>query len=604
MKQAHLTRKLKTLSLYRGDSIISKYGFGFLNIAQALGSLNDNLFKFLTTFLLIDLHGESASNDILIFIGIAFVLPFLLFSSTGGILADRYSKQKVIVLLKAFEVVIIASSFIAYHYKCSWMCYGLVFMLTMQSALMTPSKYSIIPEIVRKDQIPKANGMMTSFTYLAIIFGTFFASFITQMTNGNFIIANLSCLVASIIGFIASLYIPSTKARASSEKISPLFISQVVKTLKYCRRTPRLILVVCSSAFFLFIGGFLQLNVIPFAIETLHLTSVGGGYLFSMTAIGIAAGAIIGGKACKKEVDLGLSCFSLCTIGVLLMLIPLLGTTVVTAVLALTLLGFFGGMFVVPMESYIQAFSSSEVRGQVVATQNFLSFIGVLLAPLALAFFGKILGISAVTGFLFLGAIVLSVFALLLKYLSGYFFHFVSKKFLQPFFKLNFMGSYPFGPQHQEDKIAIVCKRKSYLELALLLGESSKTQIVLVKTKKRLQHKIFNFFSNIEFLYTNLEEKPDPAQIKAKIEKLPFTRPIFFFSNNQTRDHFDKHRYFETLESQYLYQVKHFSVKNTSYFNRNTLNPLRRVQKTFSFDSPHKKLLPHHKKKQLAYCKR
>lgn len=601
MSQALLTQKLKSLSLHRGESRISKYGFGFLNIAQALGSLNDNLFKLLTTFLLIDLHGDGASKDILILIGIAFVLPFLLFSSTGGVLADRYSKQKVIVLLKAFEVVIIACSFIAYHYKCSWMCYSLVFMLTMQSALMTPSKYSIIPEIVRKDHIPKANGMMTSFTYLAIIFGTFLASFMTQLTGRNFILANLSCLVASIIGFIASLYIPPTKARASSEKMSPLFLSQVIKTLKYCRRTPRLILVVCSSAFFLFIGGFLQINMIPFALETLHLDSVSGGYLFSMTAIGIAIGAVIGAKACKKELDLGLSCFSLFSIGALLMLIPLFGTTIFTAIIALTLLGFFGGMFVVPMETYIQAFSSSEVRGQVVATQNFLSFIGVLLAPLALAFFGKVLGISAVTAFFFVGAIVLLVFGLLLKNLSGSFFHFISRKFLQPFYKLHFMDTYPFGPQHQEDKIAIVFKQKSFLELALLLGESPRIQIFLIKTKKRFLHQVFSFFSNIEFLYTDLEEKPDPAHIKSKIEKFPFTRPIFVFSNSKTREHFDRHLYFDTLQTQYNYQIKHFSVKNTSHFKPRAINLLRRTQKTFSFEGPKKKLLSHHKKRQLAY---
>ena len=591
MSQAAIPRKFKTLSLNRDDSFFYKYGFGFLNFTQFLGALNDNLFKFLTTFLLISLQGAAASNDILIFIGIAFVLPFILFSSTGGILADRFSKQKVIVLLKAFEVVIITSSFIAYHYKYSWMCYALVFLLSMQSALMTPSKYSIIPEIVRKDQIPKANGMLTSFTYIAIILGSFFASLITDMTGGNFIVANFACLFASIIGFITSLYIPHTKSKAAKEKISPLFVKQVVKTLKYCRRTPRLILVICCSAFFLFIAGFLQLNIIPFALETLHISEVHGGYLFSMTSIGIALGAVFGGRACKKEVDLGLSCFALIAIGFISLLIPIFATKLVSAAIALTLLGFFGGMFVVPMESYLQAFSSSEVRGQVIATQNFLSFFGVLLAPVCLALFGKVLGISAVTGFALLGVIILMVVGFMLKYLAGSFLHFMSKRFFQPFIDLHFI-KYPFGPQYLEDKIAIVCKKKSLWQIALLLGESSKIHVFLVKSKKHRLHKVISFFSNIDYLYTDLKEKPDPLFIQTKMDKIPFAvRPLFVFSDQKSREHFEKHTYFERLRSSLHYQTKYFSVKNISYFKPSASKPLKRIQMTVAFKAHNKKIL-------------
>ncbi len=44
---------------------------------------------------------------------------------------------------------------------------------------------------------------------------------------------------------------------------------------------------VLGSSFFLFLGAFVQLNIIPFAMESLHLTDIQGGYLFLLTAIGI-----------------------------------------------------------------------------------------------------------------------------------------------------------------------------------------------------------------------------------------------------------------------------------------------------------------------------
>lgn len=313
--------RIRTLSLSSSKNrFLQKHGIGFLNIAQFLGAFNDNLFKFLTTFLLIDLWGKEFSSTVVFWIGIVYILPFLLFSTVAGALADKFSKQKLIVLMKLFEVFIILASF--FIYKAKWVLgsYGLVFLLSLQSALMGPAKYSIIPEIVRKDQVFKANSLITSFTYLSIILGTFFASFVTQITMRNFTLATLFCLAVAVIGFIASLYIPPTVAGKHVKKIRLNVFSQVVHTLKYCRKTPTLILAVLGSGFCLFIGAYFQLNIIPFAIDVLNLSEIGGGYLFLCVSVGIALGAYLAGRCSKKRCTarpfllcISLDAFSLCS---------------------------------------------------------------------------------------------------------------------------------------------------------------------------------------------------------------------------------------------------------------------------------------------------
>ena len=50
-----------------------KHAFRLLNIAQFFAVLNDNLFKFLTIYLLIDLQGKEASSDILFWVGVCFL---------------------------------------------------------------------------------------------------------------------------------------------------------------------------------------------------------------------------------------------------------------------------------------------------------------------------------------------------------------------------------------------------------------------------------------------------------------------------------------------------------------------------------------------------
>ena len=78
---------------------------------------------------------------------------------------------------------------------------------------------------------------------------------------------------------------------------------------------------IIGSAFFLLVGSFVQLNIVPFAMESLHLSESAGGYLFGLTAIGIAIGSIIAGKLGKEHIDLGLSCVASLFITVLFLLL-------------------------------------------------------------------------------------------------------------------------------------------------------------------------------------------------------------------------------------------------------------------------------------------
>ncbi len=576
-----VTNKFKTLSLNRNNGFVGRNGLWFLNIAQFLGALNDNLFKFLTIYLLIGLKGIESTNDILCLVGIVFVLPFILFSSVAGILADRFSKQKLIVLLKAFEIVVIAIGFFAYSSQCVWLCYFVVFLLSLQSALMAPSKYAIIAELVKHERITKANGLITSFTYLASIFGTFFASLITQLTNGNFILAVVFCMIIAIVGFVASLYIPHTLPEKNRQKISPFFLSQIAKTLKGCRRTPKLLLAVCGAAFFLFVGGFMQLNVIPFAVNSLGLSEVGGGYLFLVCAVGIVAGSTTAGKTCKMGVNLGVSCFGMLSMAITFFTIPFFSQQLIPCIIIMALLGFFGGLFIVPFESYIQAFSPSENRGQTVAAANFLSFIGVLLAPLCLSIFGKVLNISAATGFVIIGVVVFILFFVITRELFSYFINFISKMFVHPFFDLHFIN-YPFGPNHKEDKIAIVYKSNSLIEIMLLLGESSRSHIFYITTTDSLIHKIVNRLSGIDIVNVNNELDLDQNIMQKKIDNLTFNVvPIFIFADRNSYKYFND-QYLNEIKLKY--DIRQFSVKNKSHFKPKWTRPFKSIQMVITFE--------------------
>src|SRR5207302_11263824 len=88
--------------------------FGYLNATQFLGAMNDNIFKLLIAYCFIQVEGVQASNSILALVGAVYVIPFLLFSQSAGMMADRYSKRTIIVSIKFIEICVMIIGVVAF----------------------------------------------------------------------------------------------------------------------------------------------------------------------------------------------------------------------------------------------------------------------------------------------------------------------------------------------------------------------------------------------------------------------------------------------------------------------------------------------------------
>lgn len=400
--------------------------FFYLNSTQFLGALNDNLYKLLLIFFLIDLQGVNKNPSILALAGGVFVVPFLLFSIPSGSLADRISKRKIIVATKLIEIVAVTVGIMGFVNKSPFWVYSGLFILATESAVFGPSKYGIIPEIVSRDKICKANGYLSSFTYLAIILGTFLGSFLTQATHRNFIAASMACFLIACIGIITCLKIPHTPAAGSKKPVDPFFLRSIIPTLKKSLEIEHLCLAILGSGYFLFIGAFTQLNIIPYTIQCLGLSDVEGGYLFLITALGIGAGSIAAGKISGSRVEFGLVPFGALGVSFCFFILGFCPAQPILSIITVFLLGVFGGIYLIPCDSFIQYASPNELRGQNVATNNFGGFVGVLIASALIYLFNELLGLSANSGFMILGFITLLVTLAMFFYLSEAFFHFLA----------------------------------------------------------------------------------------------------------------------------------------------------------------------------------
>lgn len=503
------------LSKFPGFSDPEKHSLGFLNTAQFCGALNDNIYKLVLIFYLIQLKGAEHANAILSVAGAIFVIPFLLFSSAAGILADRFSKNRMILIIKTTEILIMALAVAAFSFRLSWSSYAVLFALSTQSAFFSPPKYGIIPEIVPKNRVSKANGLITSFTYLAIISGTFLASFLTTITHKNYIVVGLTCVLIAIVGFVASFGIKYTKPRGTKKQINLFFVKQITRTLIDCRKTKHLLTAIFASSFFLFVGSFTQLNIIPYAIVSQGLSEVAGGYLFWTTALGIAAGAAVAGRASKQQIELGLSCIATTGITLFFFILANVAFNLPLAIIALFSIGFFGGIFIVPFDTFIQLFSSEEDRGHVIAAANFLSFVGVLLASFSLYLLNQIFDLSAAQSFIVMGALTGLVFVVLTIRLSDLFLSYLSQKLLHKWCHVKTSG---LDLVKKTKKPILMLEASSPLKAWLVCGLIPHLHILVPQHRRRA-------FPWSERLFFSLHRIEAPQRFETLMKKAkPFQR--------------------------------------------------------------------------------
>lgn len=463
-----------------------KRSFHFLNITQFLGALNDNIFKLLIVFLLINIQGEKEASIISATAGAVFVIPFLIFSAAAGILADKLSKRNIVVSMKLAEIIIMALSIIAIYMQSAMWCYLLLFFMSLQSTIFSPSKYGIIPEIVEAHKVSKANGMLTASTFLAIILGTFLASFLTDITDKNFILSGFICVAIAILGYITSIKIEKTVPMRSKKKFNPLFFYEVYKTLALSAKRPHLFWAIFGSAFFMFIGAFVQINIIPFALDSLKLNETGGGYLFLATAIGISLGSITAGRILKDKVDLGLACVVGYSIPLLFICLWIFSKFLIITIILLVLLGFFGGMFVIPFDTFIQVRSPDSKRGQVIATANFLSYMGVLLASGFVSLINKT-GFSSASCFALMGIFSFIIILFITSKLPELFFSFLARKILIKFYSIK-IDEIPSSTS------LLIIKKTKLKNLLLLYAMFFSLKFIIATEKPSLWKKIFKTF--------------------------------------------------------------------------------------------------------------
>jgi acyl-[acyl-carrier-protein]-phospholipid O-acyltransferase/long-chain-fatty-acid--[acyl-carrier-protein] ligase len=264
--------------------------FGPLFWTQFLSAFSDNFLKTSIVFLIL---GTLPGNGSLVTLaGGVFMAPFFFLSALGGELADRHDKAKIAQRLKLAEFGSVAVAIVGFLSHSLPILFVALFLFGVVAALFGPVKYAILPDLLRREELPGGNALVEGATFLAILTGGITAGVASNSGADPAQLAGL-LTVFSAACYAVSLAILPTVPADPTLRINPNILASTVNLVAIVRRDRRLWLMALYGGWFWLVGAVIMSLMPPFVREWL-----GGGdgvvtvYL-AVFAIAIALGSAL-----------------------------------------------------------------------------------------------------------------------------------------------------------------------------------------------------------------------------------------------------------------------------------------------------------------------
>lgn len=346
------------------------------------------------------------------------LLPFIMFFTPAGFLSDRFSKHRIMRWTAGLAIpltVLIYGSYLLGWFEAA---FALTLILAAQSAFYSPAKYGYIKEMAGKDNLGMANGVVQAVTIVAILLGGVLFSMLFEFLIGEAVTkedilraiapAGLLLIAGAVAQSLTALRIPEYKPGDSSLRLDP----KAYVRGKYLKNNLKNIHG-NKTIWFCVLGLslFWAVNQVLFAAFGAHLKDFAGVTstvvaqgLLAIGGVGIIIGSITAGRLSRTYIETGIIPLAALGMTVCLAAIPAMNNVVALGCL-LTVYGFFGGLYVVPLNAMIQFNAEDSDLGTILAGNNFLQNV-FMLSFLCATVLASLTGLSSVPIILTLAAIM------------------------------------------------------------------------------------------------------------------------------------------------------------------------------------------------------
>ncbi|QHT61926.1 lysophospholipid transporter LplT [Paenibacillus lycopersici] len=362
-------------------------------LTQFLSAFADNLNFFLIVGM-VKRQGVDNPDIAVNYIQIAFLAAYVVLAPIVGAFADKKAKSNVLLLGNALKAVGIAMLLFGLPPA---LCYVFV---GIGAVVYSPGKYGILTELTSTEsELLRANAKVEGSTILAILLGTVAGGFLAQNSD---LPAILTCLGVYLLSLLMTFIIPAREGNAELRYGKEAM--QFLRDFGTMFRNPRARFSLIGTGSFWLTAAVLRIALIAWLPLNLGITDTDQqSMMIGITAVGVVVSAFLTPKlvpAGKLHRAFFYGLFMVASV----MLATMTYVLWLTIVL-LFLIGIFGGIFVIPLNTMLQEEGKSTIgSGKTIAVQNFseniLTVTGLLiyltLAQMNVSVNGSVIGIGLV----------------------------------------------------------------------------------------------------------------------------------------------------------------------------------------------------------------
>lgn len=397
------------------------------------GALSDNIFKFIVMMLILK-HANARfpqspsdatalGNTWTSIAEGAFILPFIVSATIAGWLSDRFAKSRVTLWTKILEIIVMTAGMAMFALGHIIGAIAVLFFMGFQSALFSPSKYGILPEILSEERTAWGNGILQGGTFLAIILGTILGPALFQGFENSLWFNGLILVGLAGAGTLLALLMMPTPVGNPAQRFE---INPVPMVSLYGREilsNSGILWGVVGMSVWWMAGVMLQGAALLIASQVLGLSPSQTGLALLPIVVGMGAGCVLAGMISKNRIELGLVPFGALAMFATSMLVwwmtpdfaelSRMGAGqlqqiryIVPAMMGLV--GLVCGFFIVPLQAFVIQETHPDKRGGVWAVSNVFTSIGMMAGAGAR---GLIVHATASPGDVFLAGGILMLLA-------------------------------------------------------------------------------------------------------------------------------------------------------------------------------------------------
>lgn len=268
-------------------NLLSTRRFGPLFVTQFLGAFNDNLYKTAMMFLIIYhilAHRPEDAAVMSTLAGGVFILPFVLFSSLAGELADSVDKARVVRLVKLAEIGIMAVGAFALTHDSIPLLMLVLFAMGVHSTFFGPIKYAILPQHLRPNELLAGTGLVEAGTYVAIL---------TGQIAGGMLGADAAWAVVgvAVIGWLSGRQVPDAPP-TKALRVNPNLFASSWRIITHLAEDRRLLLTVFAVSWFWAMGAVLTTQFVPLVKDRLAAGEGVATLFLTIFSVGVALGSV------------------------------------------------------------------------------------------------------------------------------------------------------------------------------------------------------------------------------------------------------------------------------------------------------------------------